>query len=81
MGDTASSRRQLRPYRRRRGIRGTLPRQSHAQRPGPFDRVSSRQRHTIERLINRYQQLRRIATRDENRAANEQAMWHIATIV
>jgi transposase len=35
----------------------------------------------MERLMNRDQQFRRIATRYEKRAANYQARWFIATIV
>jgi transposase len=81
VGDKAYRRRQLRQYVRRRGSRVTMPRKSNAHRPGPFDRISYRQRHTIERLMNRYKQCRRIATRDDKRAANDQAMWYIATLV
>jgi transposase len=80
VGAKAYSRRQIRQYLRRRGIRVTLPRKSNAHRTGPFDRTRYRHRNTIERLINRYKPFRRIATRDEKRAANYQAMWPIATI-
>jgi transposase len=66
---------------RRHGIRGTIPRKSTEHRTGPFDRTSYRQRNKIERLMNRYKQLRRLATRYEKRAANYQAMWLLATIV
>jgi transposase len=81
VGDKASSSRQIRQYLRRHGIRVTIPRKSNEHRTGPFDRTSYRQRNKIERLINRYKQFRRIATRDEKRAANYQAMWLLATIV
>jgi transposase len=81
VGDKAYSSRQIRQYVRRRGLRVTIPRKSNEQRTGPFDRTSYRQRNKIERLINRYKQFRRIATRYEKRAANYQAMWLIATIV
>jgi transposase len=81
VGGKAYSRRQIRRYSRRHGIRGTIPRKSNEHRPGPFDRTSYRQRKKIERLINRYKQFRRIATRYEKRAANYQAMWLVATIV
>lgn len=50
-------------------------------RTGPFDRTSYRERNQIERLINRYKQFRRIATRYEKRAAHYHAMWLIAAIV
>ena len=58
-----------------------MPRQSNEHRTGPFDRVSSRQRHKSERRMNRYKPFRRSATRDEKRAANYQAMWLLTTIV
>jgi hypothetical protein len=58
-----------------------FPRKSTEQRTGPFDRPSSRQRNKSERLINRYKQFRRMATRYGKRAANDQAMWLIATII
>jgi transposase len=81
VGDKAYSSRQIRQYVRRHGMRGTMPRKSNDHRTGPFDRSSDRQRHKLERLMNRDQQFRRIATRYETRAANYQAMWLIATIV
>jgi transposase len=81
VGDRAYSNRQIRRYVRRHVIRVTIPRKSNEHRTGPFDRLSYRQRNKIERLINRYKEFRRIATRYEKRAANYQAMWLIATIV
>jgi transposase len=81
VGDKAYSRHQIRQYVRRHGIRSPIPRQSNERRTGPFDRPSYRQRNKIERLINRYKQFRRIATRDEKRAVNYRAMWLLATIV
>jgi transposase len=81
MGDKASSSRQIRQYTRRRGIRMTIPRKPNEHRTGPFDRARYRQRHTSERLINRYKQFRRIATRYEKRAATYQAMWLLATVL
>jgi transposase len=71
----------MRQYLRRHGIRSPIPRKVNEHRPGPFDRAIDRQRHKVGRLINRYTQLRRIATHDEKRAANYQAMWLIAAIV
>jgi transposase len=81
VGDKAYSSRQIRQYARRHGIRVTIPRKSNEHRTGPFDRASYRQRNKIERLINRYKQFRRIATRYEKRAVNYHAMWLLATIV
>ena len=80
VGDKASSSRRIRPYVRRHGIRVTIPRRSNEHRTGPFDRTMYRQRHKGERLINRDKQFRRIATRYEKRAANDQAMWLLAAI-
>ena len=56
VGDKAYSSRQMRQYRRRHGIRVTIPRQSNEHCTGPFGRPSYRQRKKIERLINRYKQ-------------------------
>jgi transposase len=81
VGDKAYSSRASRQYLRRHGIRRTIPRESSEHRTGPFDRAGSRQRHKIERLINRYKQCRRLATRYEKRAVNYHAMGLIATIV
>jgi transposase len=81
VGDKAYSSHQIRQYLRRHGIRSTIPRKSNEHRTGPFDQASYCQRNTIERLINRYKQFRRLATRDEKRAANYQVMWLIAAIV
>jgi transposase len=58
-----------------------MPRKSNEHRSGPFDRISSRERNKIERLINRYKPCRRLATRYEKRAATYHALWLIAAIV
>jgi Transposase DDE domain len=71
VGDKAYSSRQIQQYVRRHGIRIPIPRKSNEHRTGPFDRTSYRQRNKIERLINRYKQFRRIATRYEKRAASD----------
>jgi transposase len=81
VGDKAYSSRQIRQYVRRHGMRSTIPRKRNEHRTGPFDRASYRQRNKIERLINRYKQFRRLATRYEKRATNYQAMWLLAAIV
>lgn len=52
------------------------------EEPDPaFDRAAYRERNVGERLIARLKQWRRIATRDEKRAANDQAMLTIAAIL
>jgi transposase len=62
-------------------MRLTIPRQATEGRPGPCHRAIDRLRNPIERLIKRCKQFRRIATRDEKRAANDKAMWLIAAII
>jgi transposase len=46
-----------------------------------FDRAAYRERNIVERLINRLKQWRRIATRDEKRAANYAAMVTLGCIL
>ena len=81
VGDKGYSSRRYRHYLRRRGIRLTIPRRSNQPGGGPFDRDAYRQRHRVERLINRLKQFRRIATRYEKRAVSYHAMVTIATIL
>jgi transposase len=54
---------------------GTTGAQAH------FNRSLYRLRNRIERLLHRCQQCRRLATRDEKRAANYQAMWLIVPTI
>jgi transposase len=81
MGDKGDSSRRIRRYARQHGIRITIPRQRNEGRTGPLNRTLDRLRNRIERLINRCQQFRRLATRYEKRAANYQAMWLIAATI
>lgn len=81
IGDKAYSRRASRRYLRGHGLRLTIPRTHGEHRTGPFDRQLYRQRNKIERLMNRLKQFRRMATRDEKRAANYQAMLCLAAII
>ncbi len=80
VGDKGYSSGRNRRYCRRRGIRITIPRKSNERRSGPFDRAIYRTRNLIERLVNRYKQFRRLATRYEKRGENYRAMWIIAAI-
>ena len=80
-GDKGYSSRQIRAYLRRRGIRMTIPRKTNERRTGPFDRALYRQRNRVERLINRFKQFRRLATRYEKRANNYHGMWVMAAIL
>jgi transposase len=81
MGDKDYSSRRIRRYACQHGMRITIPRQRHEGRTGPLNRTLYRLRHRIERLINRCKPCRRLATRDEKRAANYQAMWLIAATI
>ena len=71
----------IRRFLTRRGIRFTIAKQRNYGRKGPFDKVIYRQRNRVERLINRFKQYRRLATRYEKRAVNFLAMWQIAAIL
>lgn len=77
VGDKGYSSRKIRQYLRRHGIRITIPRKQNECRTGPFNRLIYRTRNRVERLINRFKQFRRLATRYEKRAVNYQAMWLI----
>jgi transposase len=81
VGDKGYSSRKIRAYLRRRGIRMTIPRKINERRTGPFDRALYRQRNRVERLINRFKQFRRLATRYEKRAENYHGMWVLAAIL
>ena len=81
VGDKAYSSRAIRQYAHRKGIRVTIPRRRNERRTGRFDRAIYRLRNHVERLINRYKQFRRLATRYEKRAENYRAMWVIAAIL
>jgi transposase len=81
LGEKASSSRAIRRDLRRHGTRLTIPRNRGEPRTGPFDRRLYRQRNKLERLMNRLKQFRRIATRDEKRAAHYLAMLYLATSI
>jgi transposase len=74
MGDKGYSSRRIRRYARQHGIRITIPRKRNEGRTGPLNRTLYCLRNRIERRINRCKQFRRLATRDEKRVANYQAM-------
>ena len=71
----------VRRYLKGRRIGVVIPTRADEE-PGPtFDREAYRERNVVERPINRLKQWRRIATRDEKRAANYQAMLTIAAVL
>jgi len=81
IGDKGDSSRRIRQYARQHGIRMTIPRKQNESRTGPFNQALYRLRNRIERLINRCKPFRRLATRDEKRAANYKAMWLSAATI
>ena len=81
VGDKGYTGRARRAYRRRRGIRYTIPRRRDERRTGPFARAVYRLRNRVERLINRCKQFRSLATRYDKRAASYRALWVIAFVI
>ena len=80
-GDKAYSSGKIRRRCRQRKIRITIPRKKNEHRTGPFDRAIYRTRNIIERMVNRFKQFRRLATRYEKRGENYRAMWLVAAIL
>ena len=70
----------FRSYLHQRNIRCTIPHRANEHHKGTFNKQIFRKRNTVERLINRLKQFRRIATRYEKRAANFSAMIVLASI-
>ncbi|MBK4717534.1 transposase [Azospirillum sp. YIM DDC1] len=66
---------------RRRSIMPVIRTKSNERSDPAFDRDAYRERNRVERLINRFKQFRRIATRYEKRAAHYLAMIMIAEIL
>jgi transposase len=80
-GDKGYSSRHIRSWLRHHHIRHTIPHEGNECRRGPFDYAIYRERNQIERLINRLNQFRRVATRNEKRAVNYFAMVTLAAIL
>lgn len=80
-GDKAYAARPVRQHLRRRGIQPVIPSKKGQPRNPFFDRDADRLRNTVERLINRLKQFRRIATRYEKCAVNFLAMVIIGAIL
>jgi transposase len=80
-GDKGYSSRTVRRSLRQRGIGAVIPTKRGERRAPTFDRAAYRERSTVERLINRLKQFRRVATRYEKRAVNYLAMLTIAAIL
>lgn len=80
-GDKGYSSPTARRRLRRRHIQPVIPTKADQRRQPAFDRAAYRERNKVERLINRFKQCRRIATRYEKRAANYLAMVTLAMIL
>jgi transposase len=80
VGDRAYSSGEIRQQLRRSGTTPIIPKRSNEKLRGRFNRGLYRERNRVERLINRLQQYRRIATRYEKYAVNYLAMLMIGAI-
>jgi transposase len=80
-GDKGYSSPKIRQYLKARKIDVVIPTKANQSLDPAFDGSAYRERNVIERLINRFKQWRRIATRYEKRAANYLAMITLAAIV
>lgn len=80
-GDKADSSRTIRHYLKRRGSGSTLPRRCDETRTGPLNRTLDKERNSVERMIHRLKQFRRVATRDEKRAVHVLAMVTLASLL
>ncbi len=81
VGDKGYSSRAARQAVRRRGMRPVIPTKSNQPPQRHFDRDLYRERHRVERCINRLKQYRRVATRYEKLAVTYLAMVTIAAIL
>lgn len=65
----------------RRGIQAVIPPRRKRRHPRSYDAARYAQRHTIERLINRLKQFRRLATRYDKLDLYFLAFVHLAATV
>jgi transposase len=80
-GDKGYSSPAIRQYLKERRIGAVIPTKADQFPDLTFDREAYRERNVVERLINRFKQWRRIATRYEKRAVNYLAMLNLAAIL
>ena len=80
IADKGYTSRAFRTYLHQRNIRCTIPHRSNEHHTGAFNQRLYRKRNIVERLTNRLEQFRRIATRYEKRATNFSAMITLASI-
>ena len=81
VGDKGYSSPTVRRYLKERKIGVVIPTKVDEVPDPSFDREAYRERNMVERLINRLKQYRRIATRDEKRAANYFAVLTLAAVL
>lgn len=81
VGDKGYSYPTVRRYLHTRGIRVTIPRRKDQGPDICFDPAVYRGRNKVERLVNRFKGFRRIATRYDKRAVNDQGWLTIAAIL
>ena len=80
VGDKGYSARRIREWGRQKHVITVIPRRSNEKRNGYFNKAIYRQRNMVERVINRFKEFRRLATRYEKLSENFQNMWLIAAI-
>ncbi|MFB9993749.1 IS5 family transposase [Deinococcus oregonensis] len=81
VGDKGYSYTTVRKYLQARGIRITIPRRKDQGDDLCFDAMVYKQRNKVERLVNRLKGFRRIATRYDKRAANDQGWLTLAALL
>jgi transposase len=81
VADTGYSRRKVRRYLRRDGIRSVIPTKRNERRQPTCDREVYRERPRVARCINRLKAFRRVATRYEKLAVTFLAMVTIAALL
>ena len=80
VGDKGYSARRIRKWGRQKHVITVIPRRSNEKRNSYFNKEIYRQRNMVERVINRFKEFRRLATRYEKLSENFQCMWLIAAI-
>jgi transposase len=80
-GDKGYSSQTVRRYLQRRGIGDVIAHRTTDPAAPFFDRVAYRERNQVERLINRFKQYRRVATRYEKLAVTYHAVLTIVAIL
>jgi transposase len=81
LGDKAYSSPTIRRYLKERKIGAVIPTKADQAADPAFARAADRERNVVARLINRLKPWRRLATRDEQRAANDEALRTIVCLL